>query len=262
MKQPGTIEILRPEGAVKYEKLSSRLPRFLEEYNPKEGWRVITRALDPLSLRPGLMELYKATAAAGHKPEDVGLPPVKASAYSVFEAVLVDPQGNEVVNAHAMMEIAGHKDLEVCETAARQRLVAACGYHGAILDADEGTDMLRQGFVTDPDSRPEAAAAGTLPAPETVTPLRPPPQAGNAPHTKGKQPSAANDRTARTPAPAATRPAAPAKMTDKQKRYLEDLRVQIATAAKKRGIEPPAVSTIGDAKRELRKLLKPVRQTG
>ena len=235
------VEIFQPDGDVRrYEKLSSRLPRFLEEYSPREGWRVITRPTDPLSMKPGLLTLYQAAVAAGKKPEDVGLPKIEVGNIAVFEAQLVSPEGKVVQTAHALAVIQSHKDLEICETAARQRLVAACGYDGALLDENEAQDILRQGLATG-ESRSDSKPAMPSRAAQTqASPARP--EAKHAPALKSpssgrgpRQPGARPDRTAVA---------------------LGGLRNQIASQARNLGVDAPEVTSLDEARMVLRDLIK------
>jgi hypothetical protein len=65
----------------------------------------------------------------------------------VFTASLYDKTGNVVANASAMrFRLSEYKDWEKAETAARQRLLAALGFGGEILDEDEAGDMTEQGL--------------------------------------------------------------------------------------------------------------------
>ncbi|HMQ39442.1 MAG TPA: hypothetical protein PKA07_17910, partial [Micropruina sp.] len=146
------VEWFSSEGeVVRYRPLSARLPEFLAVYGPERGFSVDTELQDPLSLKPGLSKLYEIALQAGRKPEEVGLPPLSAAAQTlVCRATLRDPAGRVLATATAAKVIESYKDLEVLETAARQRLLAALGFGGEALDADESQDQTDQGFVPRP----------------------------------------------------------------------------------------------------------------
>ena len=166
------VEWFSSEGEmVRYRPLSARLPEFLAVYGPERGFSVDTEIQDPLSLKPGLLKLYEIALQAGRKPEEVGLPPLNAADQTlVCWATLRDPAGRVLATATAAKVIQSYKDLEVLETAARQRLLAALGFGGEALDADESQDQTDQGWV----SRPIVPA---VPATRAVgaTPIVPPP---------------------------------------------------------------------------------------
>ncbi|MCB1795704.1 MAG: hypothetical protein KDJ70_15030 [Candidatus Competibacteraceae bacterium] len=151
------IELYTNDGElVQYRPLSSRIRDFLGQYGPEKGYAVTTELVDTLSLKPGLMRLYEAALQAGRKPEELGLPALGlAGETGVCRAVLTDAHGRVVATATAAKRIQAYKDLEILETAARQRLLAALGYGGDVLDEDERQDQRDQGFT--PPSAPDAA---------------------------------------------------------------------------------------------------------
>ena len=121
---------------------------------------MITELVDTLTLKPGLMRLYEAALQAGRKPEELGLPALGlAGETGVCRAVLTDAHGRVVATATAAKRIQAYKDLEILETAARKRLLAALGYGGDVLDEDERQDQRDQGLVpaSAADAEPEAA---------------------------------------------------------------------------------------------------------
>ncbi|MBK8750988.1 MAG: hypothetical protein IPL99_04810 [Candidatus Competibacteraceae bacterium] len=137
------------------------LPEFLNRYRPAEGLSVHTEIRDALSLKPGLMKLYEIALHGGHPPESMGLPALRdPEFFLVGHATLRDPQGRILATATAVAP-AG-QTLEDLETAARQRLLAALGFGGEIVDADEVFDPSHSGIAT-----PEVQA----PVPVTETPV-------------------------------------------------------------------------------------------
>jgi hypothetical protein len=207
-------------------------------------------------MKPGLLSLYKEAVAAGKKPEDVGLPAISLGNIAVFEASLISPDGKVVQTAHALYEIRTHKDLEICETSARQRLVAACGYAGELLDDNERQDMLRQGVgdsaVPAPESRKTSVQA-------PVPPARPDPSTATAP-VASKAPVAAEKSAKSSPVAskrddASSRPVGRTKQ-DRTAAALAGLRNQIAGQARSLGIEAPQVADLDEARKVLRQLIQ------
>jgi hypothetical protein len=182
------IDLYTAEGElVHYRLLSARIRDFLGQYGPDQGYAVTTELVDTLSLKPGLMRLYEAALQAGRPPEELGLPALGlAGQTGVCRAVLTDAHGRVVATATAAKLIQAYKDLEILETAARQRLLAALGYGGEVLDEDERQDQRDQGLT--PASHPDAAPEG-----ETV---------GHA--ADPAPPASAALADAATPAPGAT----------------------------------------------------------
>jgi len=158
------IDLYTADGElVHYRPLSARIQQFLEQYGPGQGYAVTTELVDTLSLKPGLMRLYEAALQAGRKPEELGLPALGlAGETGVCRAVLTNAHGRVVATATAAKRIQAYKDLEILETAARQRLLAALGYGGDVLDEDERQDQRDQGLTpaSDPDVAPEGETAG------------------------------------------------------------------------------------------------------
>ena len=283
-----TVEWFSSEGEmVRYRPLSARLPEFLAVYGPERGFSVDTELQDPLSLKPGLSKLYEIVLQAGRKPEAVGLPPLSAAAQTlVCRATLRDPTGRVLATATAAKVIQSYKDLEVLETAARQRLLAALGFGGEALDADESQDQTDQGFVP----RPRVPVAPAVQA-EVRVPVMVPASSPDAAVPASIQdvvavPASIQD-TAEVPAssqdapvaevaegvmplavaagvpPVASPPAAPAPVaappaSDRDARALTALIRQIEQQARVRGIEPPVVTTRQEAQAALQRLLRHV----
>ena len=234
------IELYTPQGELTvYRKLSARLPEFLREYGPAQGYALETEIQDSLSLKPGLLKLYEVALQAGHKPEDLGLPSLVAAGLTqVCRATLRDATGRVVATATAAKLIQAYKDLEVLETAARQRLLAALGFGGEVFDEDEAHDQGDQGLRRVPP-RPDPAAETIV---ETVVAGVP-------------SPASASHPVAETPTEvtrASVAPAAPGLLaTD----ALALLQRQIAHLAKVRGVDPPVVGATAEAQVALKHLM-------
>jgi len=210
------IEIFQEDGSVrKYRSLSERLPEFLAAFPISEGFRVEVEAKALAEICPGV--------------ESAGV---------VFTASLY--KGDAVVaNASAhRFSLSQFKDWEKGETAARQRLLAACGFGGDVLDEDEALDMKDQGLQVAqvPPSPPTQKAAEKQPEP-SVSP------------TKEKPPVAAKER----PVAAKESPAPPQPPR-------EDVPValmrQIEHQAKLRGVPCPSPSNLDEARQALKALLR------
>lgn len=260
------VELFTPDGdLVVYKPLSARLPAFLAVYGPQQGYSVETELLDTLHLKPGLMQLYEIVLHAGRKPEEVGLPGLMLVGQTlVCRATLRDRDGRVWATATAAKLIQAYKDLEVLETAARQRLLAALGFGGEVLDRDEHQDQAAQGLVTPSPalaSKPAAAAiarASTADAADAKTEPAMPSARPDAPASDrdaGGVASTADAADAKTePAMPFARPGAPA--SDRDAAALAALVRQIQQQARLRGIEPPVVTTRQAAQAALQHLLR------
>jgi len=128
-----------------YEALSSRWPKFLTAFPVQDGFSVTVKATEYTSFRESTLELTKLALEKGIKPIDLGIPEMGNGV--VFEATL--RKGGEVLaSASALKSIQSYKDWEIGETAARQRLAAACGFGGDVFDRDEKDDMSAQDIKT------------------------------------------------------------------------------------------------------------------
>ncbi|WP_287963465.1 hypothetical protein [Alcanivorax sp.] len=152
-----------------YELLSSRMTRFLEAYPPADGYQIQVSHKDYLEVRPRVADLWAKAIELGRKPAEFGLPD-ELPAVVVFEARLLDPDGRTLVTASALRPIQSYKDWEKGETAARQRLVAAAGFHGSLLDEDEREDMADQGIQ--PGAKSVASEEDDAPKPVKPKPTR------------------------------------------------------------------------------------------
>ena len=142
---PSTVTLFRANGdPFEYEPVSQRLPKFLEAY-PPTAFSVVTE--------PG--------------PDPSG-----SVHHLLFRAELRAADGRLVANAHARGPIRSHKDLEMLETAAFQRLLARMGFAGDMLDQDE-----QQARITPiPEPTDNRIADPPSPAPSESTGTDKPPQ--------------------------------------------------------------------------------------
>lgn len=178
---PKIITINTSSGEKAWERLSSRIEKFLRDYPVKDGFRVVKSQNDALSYQKGMLQLYDRAVASGHAPEEVGLPPIEPTATIIFEASLLDRNGNVVATATAARKIAEHKDWEIGESSALNRLLATLGYGGEVFDADETDDMRTQGITVRGASDTPAAPLGVVAMPATAgapKAVEPPPEAG------------------------------------------------------------------------------------
>lgn len=119
-----------------YRPLSDRLPAFLEAYPPSQGYGIEIEVSDLLAIKPGLRALYEAAIEAGVSIKSAGLPPLPSPSAIIVRAFLTK-DGTRLTSAQTYQLVEFEKDLECAETRARQRLLAALGFDGAILDRDE-----------------------------------------------------------------------------------------------------------------------------
>lgn len=233
------VEIFQDDGTVStYKPFSQRLPIFLEMFPEEKGYRVEVKATDMATVCPGLATLYAECFRAGMNPNEAGLPPMPGG--MAFRATLFDKEGKAVANATSRrLRVDNYKDFELGETAARQRLLAAVGLGGDILDQDETEDMQNQGlnFKTVGDEIPTAQ-------PTT------PPKAESSSKTKktAEQPA----KPAKEEAGKAEEPAPEEKPADTVPPAM--LR-QIQQQAKIKGVTPNEVTTLAEAQTELKRLI-------
>jgi len=234
------VELYTPQGELAvYWKLSARLPAFLAQYGPAQGYALETEIQDSLSLKPGLLKLYEVALQLGRKPEDLGLPSLAAAGLTqVCRATLRDAAGRVVATATAAKLVQAYKDLEVLETAARQRLLAALGFGGEVFDEDEAHDQGDQGLRRAPP-RPD-------PATETIveTGVAGVPAPASASHPVAETPTEVTRASVASAAPGSLAPGA-----------LALLQRQIAHLAKVRGVDPPVVDTTAEAQAALKRLM-------
>lgn len=124
-----------------YKKVSARIPDFIKEYPPDDGWRIETNMTDMLSLQKGRLSLIREAIAVGKKPEEVGLPGLDDWNVMVCNCTLYNKAKEAVCNRSASMAINQNKDMERLETAAFQRLLGALGFGGEIFDDDDFSNI-------------------------------------------------------------------------------------------------------------------------
>lgn len=245
------IELYTADGdLIAYRPLAARLPEFLARFGPERGFAVRTKIADLLSLRPGLLRLCEAAAREGRKAEDLGLPPLaQAAGPMVCRATLEDATGRVLATATAAKAINAHKDLEALETAARQRLLAAVGIGGEVLEDDERRDWAACALREAPPDGPVPAEAAE---PVAVEPVEPRPDEPVPPGPEAAEGERAAESAPSTLPPERGRAAPPAATGD---RPLALMRQQIAAHARQLGIEPPDAATVEEARAALKALI-------
>lgn len=152
-----SITVFKPNGeAFDYRKVSERLPEFLSTFPLTEGYRVVRTHRFMIEHCPGLIRLYEAAINQGKSIYDMGLPEITTSV--IFEASLYRNE-DLIANASASKVVVSYKDWECGETAAFQRLMAACGFGGEMLDLDSDADFAAQSLrveVSEPDNEKRA----------------------------------------------------------------------------------------------------------
>jgi hypothetical protein len=153
------IELFSENGdPFSYIKLSARLPAFLKEFPPSDGYSVIVEANDALSIKTGLLKLYEAAIVSGKSFSEAGLPEYNSHETVVFTARLTDKDNKVISERKSVKSVVGYKDFEAGETAAVQRLLASLGHGGEIFDHDEETDFTDQNLtIAKPDSQDTSA---------------------------------------------------------------------------------------------------------
>jgi len=166
MQNNGVVELFGDRGEpIQYRKLSARIPDFLETYKPSDGYAVIVDIADPVSLKPGLLRLYEAAIAAGKSFEECGLPKFSGQESLVYTAKLVNTTSEQLLcSRSAVVQVSEYKDHESGETAAVQRLLAALGFDGTVLDADEENDFKAQDKTSQPADPTRAANSEQQPS--------------------------------------------------------------------------------------------------
>ena len=138
MNTQNIVELNTQDGKKFYKKLSARMEDFYEKYplGGESGYRIERKVQSLLDTNEGLIDLIKT----GIKPESLGVELIKMVKSYVFTASLY--QGDVLINQDSSLKfVADIKDWETGSTAALQRLVAACGFHGELIDDDELKDM-------------------------------------------------------------------------------------------------------------------------
>lgn len=150
------VQIHNADGEVsQYTKVSARVPEFLKEYGPQQGYRVTSESTDYLDMTQGRKALFVTLAEQGNL-SDKFIQELANDRKVVFKSRLLDNEGNVVAEASAIKPVWSLKDYESGETAAFQRLLARLGFGGDVFDEDEQNDMLSQDldFQTSPQPSP------------------------------------------------------------------------------------------------------------
>ncbi|AJF08152.1 hypothetical protein [Geoalkalibacter subterraneus] len=239
------VEIFNKDGTVsEYLPLSARLGHFLETYPPSKGFQVIIEPCDPLGLKPGMASLLKAGIEAGREVKEITASPAMAGV--IFKASLIDPEGRVLATASSyQMKVSQPKDWEIGETSARQRLLAALGFGGDVLDEDEEGDMKGQGLKFQ------------VKKPSTKSPQPPSP----APAAKQEQKEKAEAVPEVADKKQPVEPEPPKKEEAKQEKTAASNNVpaalmrQIEHQARLKGIEPPEVKNLDEAREALKKMM-------
>ena len=225
--------------------LSALLPEFLRRYPPAEGFSVQTEILDSFSVQPGWMKLYEIALHGGHPPESLGLPPLRSRDHALLcRATLRDPKGRILATATASQVT---PDVERLETAAQHRLLAALGFEGELVEADEARDQHDSGFTITPEVPAHCPATETRAESRVDTAAAPPVNEVVAVATEIQGVEAAD---AVTPVDAAI-PAEPP-----LDRALPLLQRQIASLARLRGVAAPDVHTRAEGQAALKTLMQ------
>lgn len=160
----GAMQIANADGTTStYMRFSARLPAFLEAFPVEAGWRVEREWRHATEFAPALLRLYEKALENRINPKDAGLPALPNG--TVYVARLVNAEGREVASGSALFEVqdpaktAGLlREHEAGETAAFQRLLAARGMGGDVLNEDEATTVgLGNGQIRE---TPTASAGG------------------------------------------------------------------------------------------------------
>ena len=152
------VRIYNDQGdQTEYVPLSERLHLFHKAFPYEDGFRVKVEALNILDTMPGLAKLYERAVENSLSPRNIGLPDINPNEY-VFKASLLNKEGEVIESGSSRRTVIMLKDWEKAETSARQRLIAALGFGGDVLDSDEKGDISDQGFSTYPDeqTRPDS----------------------------------------------------------------------------------------------------------
>jgi len=159
-----TTRVNGPFGPVR--KVSERLPEFLKAFPMEEGWGTEIDCVDPLTCRPGLMELYKECIRNGRTARNLPDPDDPVWKALLFRARLTK-DGVTVNTASCLQFIEFEYDYESGETRARSRLMSACGIGVDRLDDDVIESIHDRGRrITPVDSiEPDAAEFETEPDP-------------------------------------------------------------------------------------------------
>lgn len=161
-----SITIFSPSGeAVEYRTVSERLPDFQKLFPLVDGYRII-RSHRSDSEFNCISTLWSEALKAGKNPRDLGLPVIYGMGM-VFEAHLYLKE-TLIANASAYKNVTNPKDWEAGETAAFQRLMAACGLGGTDMDMDDQYDRISSGLERKPDPQRNQAVQKDTSKPDVV----------------------------------------------------------------------------------------------
>lgn len=159
-----SITIFSPSGeATEYRTVSERLPDFQKMFPLSEGYRVIRTHVSGSDYSATIHEIWIEALKAGKNPLDIGLPRISGMSV-VFEASLYLKEVL-IANASAYKVVSNPKDWEAGETAAFQRLMAACGLGGSDMDMDDQHDRISSGLERQPAPKSDQPVR----SPETVS---------------------------------------------------------------------------------------------
>jgi len=222
-----------------YRRLAARVPEFLEQYSPSAGYGVDTEFTDLLSLRPGMMELLARAVSSNTALRDLGIPHLEFTLGAVVcRAKLLDSAGRAIQVGTACEVVQGNYDMEILESSARQRLLAAVGFGGEILSQDEEHHWSRHGTTVQPTLSGGAANS------DNVEAMAASKEQSSATLRQRKMYARPDDagpiaESAATPALSDVKPA---------------LQATLKAAARRAGVTVPAVQNDEEAQRELKRL--------
>ncbi len=229
VQAPAVITLIDSQGQERpYIPFGERLPLFLKDYPPLEGWAVTH----------DVRQAY----------------PDRDPTLWVFQATLENPEGRGIGQASALRRISEYKDFEIGETAAYQRLITYLGYPGdpevwGFEEADTPQAVTPDGAVAATESTPVETVAVVpqeLQKPEAgVLDCPSPPEETAATPDAATEASAGSAIESPPPAAPATASTAPSDVPRGFVRRIEVL-------AKKKGLkEVPAYGNFAEAKKVL-----------
>jgi len=254
------IVIDTKDGPKPWRKLSSRVFQFNENYPVKEGFRVVFKQQDALSCQQGLLKLYETAIRAGVPLEKSGLPPLKDVTTMIMEASLLNKEGTVLATGSAAGEILEHKDWEQLESAARQRLLAALGYNGDLLDTDEAAAIAliaqKNGVLPRPVPTGVEITGDPVSAPSTARVQIPEPVIPVESRIAAATPDGATDKAPpQNGAPASPQQEETGKVhTLKGKKVPASIQNQLKQLARLKGVPVPEFTDVDDALRKIAEL--------
>lgn len=238
-----------------YEKVSSRVPKFLEKYGPEQGYAILSSSVDELETTPGKKAILVELAKHGDRVTAELVASALLNQRIVFKCQLVDKEGRIVAEASASKGTEFQKNYESGETAAFQRLMAKLGYGGELLDEDEEDDMLSQNLNFTTNNPPKVVPIAEVNSAEPK---------GKAEQTKVRD-TTEPQTVKKTVAKAAVEQSSQkpivktvisgTKKVDADKLQIGLLR-QLAMLAKVKNVEVPDVETADELRSELARLHK------